>query len=269
MSRKLRFLCLHGYEQNGELLRKKSGALRSFVKASAEFDFLDAPHAVLAREGADDAEGGAEGGEGESAGPRGWFLFDDFEAGGSLSLRGLAGSLAAVSAKFAADGPYDGLFGFSQGGALVAALALTTRFHLLAPGAAADPAAAGLSPAAAEVLAAAAAVRFQFAVVVSGFLPNDSALLELEALLLARGLPALPVQGVRSLHVLGRGDLLVPPEASRAVLSGDQSWEGPHFHHRRMRLALGRPLFDPATATVVEHSGGDLYPSNPIALAPA
>lgn len=34
---KLRILCLHGYTQNAEVFRKRTGALRKFCKAHAAF----------------------------------------------------------------------------------------------------------------------------------------------------------------------------------------------------------------------------------------
>jgi hypothetical protein len=46
--RLLRVLCLHGYAQNGELFRARTGALRKHLKATCEFTFVDAPHLATA-----------------------------------------------------------------------------------------------------------------------------------------------------------------------------------------------------------------------------
>ena len=59
-NRKMRILCLHGYEQSKESFRKKTGALRRAGKTHvAEFVFLDAPHESLPRDDSNSSEGKA------------------------------------------------------------------------------------------------------------------------------------------------------------------------------------------------------------------
>lgn len=41
---KIRILCLHGYRQNAESFRSKTGSFRKFVNKYAEFVFISAPH---------------------------------------------------------------------------------------------------------------------------------------------------------------------------------------------------------------------------------
>ena len=45
---KARILCLHGYAQNGDFFRLRTGALRKALKSVAEFHFIDAPHLATA-----------------------------------------------------------------------------------------------------------------------------------------------------------------------------------------------------------------------------
>lgn len=44
---KLKILCLHGYRQNAEAFKSKTGAFRKMVHKWAEFTFITAPHKVL------------------------------------------------------------------------------------------------------------------------------------------------------------------------------------------------------------------------------
>jgi hypothetical protein len=43
----LRILCLHGYRQNGNIFREKTGSFRKLLKKHvAEFVYIDAPHII-------------------------------------------------------------------------------------------------------------------------------------------------------------------------------------------------------------------------------
>lgn len=52
---KLRILALHGYRQNGEVFRQKTGSLRKLLQKYAEFTYITAPHKVTILCDADDA----------------------------------------------------------------------------------------------------------------------------------------------------------------------------------------------------------------------
>ena len=41
---KLKVLCLHGYAQNAEFFRQRTGSIRKNLKSTCEFHFLDVPH---------------------------------------------------------------------------------------------------------------------------------------------------------------------------------------------------------------------------------
>ncbi|XP_034280386.1 esterase OVCA2 [Pantherophis guttatus] len=102
----LRLLCLHGYGQNAERFRARTGALRKALRGRARLLYLDAPHRLPA-----EGEPGPEGG----AGPRGWWPESAAGPEPGSALRAVAEALAAL-------GPVDGLLGFSQGAALAGLL---------------------------------------------------------------------------------------------------------------------------------------------------
>jgi len=174
----MRLLCLHGYMQSASLFRERTGSLRTaLAKQQVSFDYVDAPFVLTGT----DLFGGA-GAEGESREqPRGWWRAGENSTPGGEWVRPSLSALAAgaqeslelVRAHAAANGPYDGVFGFSQGAALAGLLLATDPF------------------------------LFRFAVLVAGFVPNDPAL---SGLYSAAPLP-YPV-----LSVSGETDVLVPRE---------------------------------------------------------
>uniref|UniRef100_A0A8C5WVU3 Esterase OVCA2 n=1 Tax=Laticauda laticaudata TaxID=8630 RepID=A0A8C5WVU3_LATLA len=105
--RELRLLCLHGYGQNAERFRGRTGALRKALRGRAQLLYLDAPHRLPPAEGEPEREGGA--------GPRGWWPEPAAGPEPAAALRALAAALAAL-------GPVDGVLGFSQGAALAGLL---------------------------------------------------------------------------------------------------------------------------------------------------
>lgn len=46
-SQKLHVLALHGYRQNGEVFRQKTGSFRKLVHKWARFTYITAPHKVI------------------------------------------------------------------------------------------------------------------------------------------------------------------------------------------------------------------------------
>ncbi|XP_042891743.1 esterase OVCA2-like [Penaeus japonicus] len=111
-NRPLRILCLHGYRQNGSTFREKTGAFRKQLKKQVEFEFMTSPLEVPPLESADDKDGGS-----------GWWFSrqDDFFRAQDESdcIKGFEESLAAVETAFKEKGPFDGILGFSQGGAML------------------------------------------------------------------------------------------------------------------------------------------------------
>ncbi|HEY2515477.1 MAG TPA: hypothetical protein VGI39_31635 [Polyangiaceae bacterium] len=203
--KRLRILCLHGYHGTGAILRRQTAAWFEELSSLAEFVYLDAPSLA--------------------AGDFGWWHAVESEQdparddpgveGGDRHYKGWARTRAEIVAAFERQGPFDGVLGFSQGAALAGLLV-----GLRAPDG---------HPTAERPL------RFDFAIVVSGFASSDR---ELARLYERRGAYELP-----SLHVVGRTDGIVPTGDSRALAS-----------------RFSAPL-------IVEHGGGHVVPGTPAVVA--
>ena len=115
-SRKARILCLHGYAQNADFFRARTGSVRKAIKSVAEFTFVDAPFDATGEFLKDtDAD--------ERGSMLGWFNAEEGSRPAiSRKYRGVAESLALVRKTLADDGPFDGILGFSQGATLASLL---------------------------------------------------------------------------------------------------------------------------------------------------
>ena len=136
---KLKVLCLHGYRQNETLFRERTGAFRKLTKRHIDFVFISAPHEIPELANLSRPEGERE---------RGWWFSRPERAYSALDRTdlciGFEESLELVRETFDAQGPFDGLLGFSQGAALVSLLCTLQR----------DPA---------------SSIHFKFAIMIAGF----------------------------------------------------------------------------------------------------
>jgi acetyl esterase/lipase len=177
--KKLRILCLHGYHGSAGVLRDQMASLAGGMDSLAEFVYIDAPslaagdfgwwHAVAHENAPDEEDPGV--------GP------------GQKHYKGWNRTREAIVSVFSRQGPFDGVFGFSQGAALTGLLT-----GLRAPDG---------KPTAAKPLA------FDFAVMAGGFLGIDTVLARMYG---DGGSYDLP-----SAHIIGRSDFIVPPEDSRRL----------------------------------------------------
>jgi acetyl esterase/lipase len=165
---KLRILCLHGYNGSAEVLRAQMLGLTRDLQPLAELVFVDAPSI--------------------STGDHGWWHAVDTHDGG-VTARGWETTRAALVSVFDRQGPFDGVFGFSQGAALAGLLV-----GLRSPDRRPTPE----QP-----------LSFDFVVLAGGFVSRDPTH---AALYQARASYDLP-----SLHILGRADGIVPPSRSREL----------------------------------------------------
>ena len=159
---KLRILALHGFRGSGAALRRQMRAFSAGIATDAEFVFVDAP----AR-----ADGGV-----------GWWraLEEDGKHGVPVKrYDGWATSRDFIAEYCNREGPFDGVFGFSQGATLAALL-----------------------------VALGAAPTFGFAILVGGFASVDPE----HATLYRAGACHVP-----SVHIIGLTDAVVPPQRSRAL----------------------------------------------------
>lgn len=173
---KARILCLHGYGQNADFFRARTGALRKALKSSCDFTFLDGTFEARASFLGD--------ADGERGAALGWWEWEeaDRRASTSTAYVGVDTTILRIRELIQAEGPFDGLLGFSQGATLAALLCL-------------DPEPPPL----------------KFALFFAAFAPKDprvSALFEREP-----GQKLL----LPTLHVMGKTDALVPMESSKRV----------------------------------------------------
>lgn len=191
----LRVLCIHGYRQNGNSFRDKTGALRKLLKKQVELVYLSAPLSVqqASSEEALEKENGSGPGPGGDEEPKGWW-FSDVQARSFSAHQqceeslGLSESVTVVREAVKVQGPFDGILGFSQGAAFVAMLCWLQEQKL-------EP-----------------EFSFRFAVLVAGF---RSACKEHEKFYSA------PLQ-IPSLHVFGLEDRVIPDNMSRELLPSFQ-----------------------------------------------
>ncbi|XP_061077313.1 esterase OVCA2 [Conger conger] len=179
----LRILCIHGYRQNSDSFRDKTGALRKLLKKQVEWVYMNAPHSVSQRMDVVQEQEQKESKAEEDS--RGWWFSDvqarSFDAGEVCKASlGLEESLEAVKKAVQELGPFDGILGFSQGAALVAMVCALQDF------------------------------KFRFAILVAGFKSMCS---EHERFYTGAALT------IPSLHVFGEKDGVIPDKLSRELLS--------------------------------------------------
>ena len=218
----LRVLCLHGFTQNGETFRQRTGSIRKQLKKKIDFVFIDAPHDASGAFGDDDASAlgtagdGVAPGRGGSSGERRGVRRrrargarrrrrrrpDYIFVGRSRSSRAVAAD-ARLGRRRGRHRrrrgnvrPFDGVLGFSQG-ASAAALALA------------------LVPSLRDTV--------RFAVLFSGFEPMDPAA--------TAALHAARIT-TRSMHVHGHADRMVSRERTEALARS--------FRPSRVLLSRGR-----------------------------
>ena len=175
--RKLRILALHGYLQSGPVFRSRTGSLRKKLKSSCEFVFAEGPHEV-AQPGGGDVR--SCGGGGEEEAKRAWWLApaeeNQLRPRDTSTCVGVEASLQALEQVLRDEGPFDGVLGFSQGGAAAAILCAAIQTEQIA------------------------APQFRFGLFFGAFAPRDPSY---SAFIKSAGL------NLPSLHFYGEADNLV------------------------------------------------------------
>jgi predicted esterase len=169
-----RILALHGFAQTASFFRQKTGSMRKGVKG-VEFVYIDAPCLCTH----------PTIGAGKS-----WYEFSEKGEEGKLMEWGkFEETVEYIERVFQEQGPFDGVLGFSQGACVVGVLCGMLETGALPAG-----------------------IKFDFAVLISGFLPRDSRYRSICA-------PDQQIKKVRSLHVVGKTDDIV--EATRSLKLAD------------------------------------------------
>ena len=133
---KLNVLCLHGYRQNGDSFRSKTGSLRKIIKKFVNFTYISAPHLAKPINENDPID----------ENQRSWWFNKDDSSFKGTNVDGPAFKFEE-SLKFVEEvwnkGNFQGLIGFSQGASFVSLIAsmsaksltsIKPRFVFLAAG---------------------------------------------------------------------------------------------------------------------------------------
>ncbi|KAG9416579.1 hypothetical protein AC1031_000974 [Aphanomyces cochlioides] len=186
---KTRVLCLHGHRQSAAKLKGKMAALLRAAKATTEFVFVDGPFQVPYEPTSEEhIQRMAEMNEAESDELKqsveqyAWWNFEHHPDTDSYSYVGIEETIEYLDSIVRTQGPFDGIFGFSQGGICAA--------HLLARQHQGD-----------------ARFRFSFGIFSAAALMSDARY----AIPLDSPLP------FPSLHIMGEQDALISVEKSRAL----------------------------------------------------
>lgn len=197
----LRILCIHGYRQNAQSFREKTGAFRKITKNQAELVFLSAPNLVPPHK-TEDGESETE--NHKDLDERGWWFSredDYFKAQDKTNCaKGYEKSLEVVKQAFLEKGPFDGVLGFSQGAALVSLLCSLQELKPDGP------------------------IKFDFAILVASFKSNSQ-----QHQYLYETKVTIP-----TLHVFGETDGVIPKDMSEELLQHYENYNtlqhpGGHF----------------------------------------
>ncbi|KAG1454759.1 hypothetical protein G6F46_002473 [Rhizopus delemar] len=126
-TKKLRILCLHGMVQNAGVFRKKTSVIRKKLDKIADLVYVTAPQMTVDPQYTSEAhrEAATDENAPEEAKPFAWwhpYKNDDKNLTSDGYYRGFTESVDYLKGVMQKDGPFDGIFGFSQGACLAAVI---------------------------------------------------------------------------------------------------------------------------------------------------
>ncbi|KAI8378743.1 serine hydrolase FSH [Choanephora cucurbitarum] len=123
-TQKLRILCLHGMVQNATVFRKKTAVIRKKLDKMADMVYVTAPHLVTDPRYTSEAHRAAAADENapEEEKPFGWWQPRKDPLPEDGYFEGFRESIEYIKEILIKEGPFDGIFGFSQGACLAAVL---------------------------------------------------------------------------------------------------------------------------------------------------
>ncbi|GAA5808110.1 hypothetical protein MFLAVUS_001492 [Mucor flavus] len=132
---KLRILCLHGMVQNAVVFRKKTAVIRKKLDKMAELVYVTAPQFITDPKYTSEAHRAAAQDENapEEGKPAAWWLPYDGKQTEEGYYVGFKESVTFLKDFMSREGPFDGVFGFSQGACLAAVMTLCLEDRTLAP----------------------------------------------------------------------------------------------------------------------------------------
>ncbi|KAI8335490.1 serine hydrolase FSH, partial [Chlamydoabsidia padenii] len=203
MDNKLRILCLHGMAQNGAVFKKKTAAIRKKLDKIADMVYITAPHLSVHPDHTSEAlrEAAADPTAPEELKPFGWWVYTDDQTPNDEPLIGFKESMNVVKDVLLKQGPFDGVFGFSQGASFASMLTAIMENRTLLP---------DILPPEFDH------PPFRFAMVSASFIPERS---------VSTGLFATKTK-TPSLHMIGEKDVLITPEQMETLAA---AFEHPVF----------------------------------------
>ncbi|KAI8974100.1 serine hydrolase FSH [Pilobolus umbonatus] len=182
MSRKLRILCLHGMVQNSVVFRKKTSVIRKKLDKVAELVYVTAPQVTVDPRYTSEEQRMAAMDENapEELKPFAWWISQQSMKEGFYE--GFHESIDYLKAVMLKEGPFDGVFGFSQVAMENRTLLIGNQFN--------HP-------------------QFKFAILAAGFKPTHQT-----------GLDSLWSHQIKTptLHLIGMEDKLIPPELQQGLV---------------------------------------------------
>ncbi|KAI8082004.1 serine hydrolase FSH [Gilbertella persicaria] len=123
-TQKLRILCLHGMVQNASVFRKKTAVIRKKLDKIADMVYVTAPHLILDPKYTSEAHRAAAADENapEEEKPFGWWQPYRDQQTEEGFYQGFKESIERIKEIMIKEGPFDGVFGFSQGACLAGVL---------------------------------------------------------------------------------------------------------------------------------------------------
>ncbi|KAK4704141.1 hypothetical protein P7C70_g2079, partial [Phenoliferia sp. Uapishka_3] len=189
-SRPMKVLMLCGYLQTGRIFSGRLGNLRKATKDFAELVFIDPPFVIEGEDNVDPEAPPLDTLKPEDY-PRGWWMMRGEE--GRRNYTNFDECLTYVRDVLDKQGPFDAVFGFSQGAGLAAIVTALVEKPELHP-----------------AFASCTHPPFRFSVIAAGFEPLDPR---------ASKLFYTPVK-TPSLHIIGKADPIVVEERSLKLADG-------------------------------------------------
>ncbi|KAI9480567.1 MAG: serine hydrolase FSH [Benjaminiella poitrasii] len=133
--KKLRILCLHGFVQNSAVFRKKTAVIRKKLDKIADLVYVTAPQVTTDPKYTSEAHRAAVADENapEEEKPFAWWHPYDDQQTEDGYYQGFKESVEFLKDTMIKEGPFDGIFGFSQGACLAAIIVNALEDRTLAP----------------------------------------------------------------------------------------------------------------------------------------
>ncbi|KAI9256207.1 serine hydrolase FSH [Sporodiniella umbellata] len=195
--KKLRILCLHGMVQNASVFRKKTAVIRKKLDKMADLIYVTAPQMTVDPQYTSEAhrEAAADENAPEEGKPFAWwhpYKNDERNLTQDGYYRGFKESIDYLKDVLQKEGPFDGIFGFSQGACLAAVL-LTALEHRTSI----------------DLLKEVNHPDFKFGILAAGFKPTSQKA--------TQDFWALPIT-TPTLHMIGLEDTLITPEMQQTLV---------------------------------------------------